>query len=86
MKPSVSKVRDLVQKRRAEQEETWRLCFKDGRHLDNVAFSLVLLHLSLSPLPHRVAGLGCYCKPCCRGLEIHYCSALKELKDPWLGI
>eukprot|EP00913_Durusdinium_trenchii_P000709 g661.t1 len=39
------KVKDLLQKRRAEEEELWRLCFKDGR-----------------------------------GLEIHYCSARKELK------
>ena len=27
------KVRDLLQKRKAEQEEMWRLCFKDGRQL-----------------------------------------------------
>lgn len=39
------KVRDLLQKRKAELDEMWRLCFKDGR-----------------------------------GLEIHYCSARKELK------
>lgn len=39
------KVKDLLQKRRAEEEELWRLCFKDRR-----------------------------------GLEIHYCSARKELK------
>eukprot|EP00434_Breviolum_minutum_P035469 symbB.v1.2.031399.t1/scaffold3642.1/size52775/7 len=28
------KVRDLLQKRKAEQEEMWRLCFKDGRGLE----------------------------------------------------
>ena len=112
------KVRDLLQKRKAELDEMWRLCFKDGRQLGkqslqifcvasrcfvgcilmiyNVLYRVLFTYLYFCYCPaaqHAVQTSRCTCAASChetqsyslpRGLEIHYCSARKELKDPWL--